>query len=577
MFWVEAFNEAAQKWIAIDPVVTKSLAKPSKLEPPANDPHNIMNYVVGFEDDASARDITRRYAKAFNAKTRKNRVESTRHGEIWWNKALKIYEKPFFEHRDEAETSELTAKTAAEPMPRSIQDFKNHPVYALERHVHRNEVIHPKRVIGYVGLGKSTVKNEKSEPVYRRADLHIVRSADKWYRLGRDVKVGEQPLKRVSAVRNHSGTFSDDENDEPAETTLYAEFQTEVYVPPPVTNGRIPKNSYGNLDVYVSSMVPPGGVHIKRPEAAKAARILGIDYADAVIGFDFKGRRGTAVLGGIVVALEYQEALEGVIEGLQDERRQAALEARSAEALRFWRLFLMKLRIAERVREYAGEDEDEEAEHIEEEIEVEDSGGGFFPEPDKSTNSPPSWSMGKGRMAQDHDDRKDDDRESGQAFANAASDDTGGGFLHDDEDDEPAGVTAEPPEPTPSTIAPSLGGRSISKMKITDNPQYSLVVVPNARESSGPKDCPHKPATVAKEDPLGSSENAPIAVDSSTNDGSKSASVVTISRPPSPLQGQMQSSMPRHDSDSEIDKGSLLSEDPDDEDAIPEWLMSDED
>ena len=120
MFWVEAYNEAVQKWIPIDPLVTKSLAKPSKFEPPASDQRNSMSYVVAFEDDASARDVTRRYAKAFSAKTRKLRVESTRNGERWWTRALRFYEKPFLEDRDEVEISELTAKMAAEPMPRNV-------------------------------------------------------------------------------------------------------------------------------------------------------------------------------------------------------------------------------------------------------------------------------------------------------------------------------------------------------------------------------------------------------------------------------------------------------------------------
>jgi xeroderma pigmentosum group C-complementing protein len=70
----------------------------------------------------------------------------------------------------------------------------------------------------------------------------------------------------------------------------------------------------------------------------------------------------------------------------------------------------------------------------------------------------------------------------------------------------------------------------------------------------------------------GSSEKVPIAVDSSTNGDSKSASVVDImSRPTSP-QKDLQSQPPQ-DSDSEIEKGSLLSEDPDDEDAVPDWLI----
>ncbi|KAJ5513462.1 Rad4 beta-hairpin domain 1 [Penicillium fimorum] len=555
VFWVEAFNQAAQKWVPIDPVVTKSLAKPSKFEPPASDSLNLMNYVVAFEDDASARDVTRRYVKAFNAKTRKLRVEITRNGEEWWDKALKAYEKPFFEDRDEAEISELTSKSAAEPMPRNIQDFKDHPVYAIERHLRRNEVIHPKRIIGHVGLGKSTARSEISEPVYRRSDVYIVRSSDKWYRLGRDVRVGEQPLKRVAASRNKGGGFSEDE-DEPQETTLYAEFQTDIYVPPPVVGGRIPKNTYGNLDVYVPSMVPPGGVHIRRPEAVRAARILGIDYADAVTGFDFRGRRGTAVLRGIVIAVEYQEALEEVLRGLEDERRHAALEARTAEALRVWRLFLMKLRIAERVKEYASDGEQQQPEDIENETGVEDAGGGFFPEPDQPANSPPLKARGKSEMV--HDQDLPEDYTEGEMGSPPEEGDytLGGGFLPDDHD--LALDPVEPPKPAHLDRNPKSIPESIVKNRASKTPRYSLVVVPN--HGSNPTSAPQALA--------GSSGKVPISVDSSTNGGSKSASVVTISRPPSPV--------PNYDSDSEIEKGSLLSQDPEDEDAIPEWLMSDE-
>ena len=34
-----------------------------------------------------------------------------------------------------------------------------------------------------------------SEPIYRRCDVHIVRSADKWYRMGREVKVSFSTLE----------------------------------------------------------------------------------------------------------------------------------------------------------------------------------------------------------------------------------------------------------------------------------------------------------------------------------------------------------------------------------------------
>lgn len=568
VFWVEAFNEAVQKWIPIDPLVTKSLAKPSKFEPPASDPYNNMSYVVAFEDDASARDVTRRYTKAFNAKTRKSRVEITRNGEKWWNDALMAYEKPFLEDRDEAEISELTSKSAAEPMPRNIQDFKDHPVYALERHLRRNEVIFPKRVIGHVGLSKTTSKSDNLETVYRRSDVHLVRSADKWYRLGRDVKVGEQPLKRVPATRPKSGFASDEDDDEAEETPLYAEYQTEIYRPPPVVQGRIPKNAYGNLDIYVPSMVPPGAVHIKHPEAARSAKILGIDYADAVTGFEFRGRRGTAVFGGIVIAQEYQETLEEVLQSIADERRQAAVEARAAEALRFWRLFLIKLRITERVKVYA--DDDEKMDYADEpEISVndmdydEEAGGGFIPEEDGGCvpeDAGGFFADNAGGFVPEENQAVAED-EGGGFIPDEPGE--GGGFIHDEPMKDPPAPLPEPPSMAQSSATYQRDRRS----KAPKAPRYELIVVPNRPEPGLEGQQQASPLE-------GSSATAPIAVDSSANGGSKSASVDILSRPPSPTEATQPSpSPPAPDSDSEIEKGSLLSEDPEDEDAIPEWLV----
>jgi xeroderma pigmentosum group C-complementing protein len=591
-------------------MVTKSLAKPSKFEPPASDPYNSMSYVVAFEDDGSVRDVTRRYAKAFNAKTRKLRVESTRNGDSWWNAALQAYEKPFLEDRDELEISELTSKSAAEPMPRNIQDFKDHPIYALERHLHRNEVIFPKRVIGHVGLSKTTSKSDNLDPVYRRSDVHIVHSADKWYRLGRDVKVGEQPLKRVRPTRPKSGFTSDEEENEPEQTALYAEYQTELYQPPPAVQGRVPKNAYGNLDIYVPSMVPPGAVHVRRPEAARAARILGIDYADAVTGFDFKGRRGTAVIGGVVIACEYHEALEEVMRAMADEQHRAALEARSAEALRFWRLFLVKLRIAERVKEYAADDEENDDASVSDMSvdDAEEAGGGFFPDPDQPAYSPPQKAreqMLSTGEAEAIDTGKEDEHLGGGFFphetvssgadaSNTGHDDDafGGGFLPDEPVDEgpasnpPTGnsgqdgvsgggfmldrsVDFDPTSNTPAISQPSNPSRS-KRARASNTPRYELIVIPKSTTVSEGR--PDTIEHAAARELEGSSEKVPITVDSSTNGDSKSASVVDImSRPTSP-QKDLQSQPPQ-DSDSEIEKGSLLSEDPDDEDAVPDWLI----
>lgn len=352
VYWVEAFNEAHQKWVPVDPMVTNTVGKPAKIEPPMTYDLNQMMYVVAFEEDGVARDVTRRYAKAFNAKTRRQRVESSgEDGAKWLKAALRLFRRRQRLDRDQVEDSELAQKEAREGLPSNVLDFKGHPYYALERHLRRHEVLHPRREAGKVNAG--TAAKPRMEPVFRRQDVLACKSADKWYRLGREVKQGEQPLKHVPARISRRKDLEDDAHDlEPSTTGLYSIHQTQVYVPPPVTRGRITKNAFGNLDVYVPSMVPAGGAHIRHPLTQQAARALKIDFADAVTGFKFQGRQGTAIIEGAVVPEEHRAAVQAVIEGLEQEALEEESRARSLTALRLWSRFMKGLRIAERVAGY---------------------------------------------------------------------------------------------------------------------------------------------------------------------------------------------------------------------------------
>lgn len=355
VYWVEAFNTAHQKWVPVDPMVTNTVGKATKIEPPASYDLNQMMYVVAFEEDGVARDVTRRYAKAFNAKTRRQRVESSgEDGAKWLKAALRLFRRRQRLDRDQVEDSELAQKEAREGLPSNVLDFKGHPYYALERHLRRHEVLHPRREAGKVNAG--TAVKPRMEPVFRRQDVLSCKSADKWYRLGREVKHGEQPLKHVPARVSRRKDLEDDDRDaEPSMTGLYSIHQTHVYVPPPVKRGRITKNAFGNLDVYVPSMVPAGGAHIRHPLTQQAARALKIDFADAVTGFKFQGRQGTAIVEGAVVPEEHSAAVYAVIEGLEYEALEEASKARSLTALRLWSRFIKGLRIAERVASYGGD------------------------------------------------------------------------------------------------------------------------------------------------------------------------------------------------------------------------------
>ena len=152
--------------------------------------------------------------------------------------------------------------------------------FALKRHLRRNQVIHPERPVGSINTG--TGRKAITETVYRRQDVTTVRSPMQWYRLGREIKTGEQPLKHVIAPKRKLQKFIEDGEDEDEEMGLYAIFQTEIYIPPPVVDGIVPKNSFGNIDIYVSSMVPSGGVHVPRRDCGY--RFIFAEYSNLDVG-----------------------------------------------------------------------------------------------------------------------------------------------------------------------------------------------------------------------------------------------------------------------------------------------------
>jgi hypothetical protein len=138
-------------------------------------------------------------------------------------------------------------------------------------------------------------------------------------------------------------------------------LQTELYIPPPVVDGKIPKNNFGNIDIYVPSMVPAGAVHIIRPSIALAADFAGIDYAEAVTGFDFTRNKATARVKGIVVAKENVAGLLTIWEGMMERVQEEEERLRRKAMLERWQRFYIKLGVKQRLDERHGKlDEDTE-------------------------------------------------------------------------------------------------------------------------------------------------------------------------------------------------------------------------
>lgn len=587
VYWVEVFNVAHQKWVAIDTHSTFTVNAPEKIEPPLSFAQSSLSYAIAFEEDLTAKDVTRRYAKAYNAKTRKFRVECTSHGADWWRRTMKFFHRITPLDRDQVEDAALVRKQAAEGIPKNVQDFKDHPVYVLERHLKHNEVIHPLDQVGKVNV--ASAMNPKMEPIYRRKNVHLVRSADKWYRMGHDVKDGEQPLKHAKPKKGRRlsiGPDMDIDEQEEIGAGLYAEFQTVLYIPPPVVRGRVPRNAYGNLDLYVPSMCPPGGTHIRHKLASKAARIVGVDYADAVTGFSFKGRHGTAVIQGVVVASEYAEAVQAVIDGMEYEQEQAANAARTKESLRLWRRFFLGLRIAQRVNAIEIDGEKGPTIDVQGEIDKEDRNlvekemaGGFFPDeadfaqPTSRSQQPPPQDYGGGFLA-DEDDN-----------------DAGGGFLPDEDDnnDQSGGFTLNREHSFESSILDSQQIRPRRRSSFAED--YILEEEDDDHDVGGgfildsesPKVGPSGQADLEG----GFIQTDGTAEGTSTNfeeaDAADEMDVVIPKQEAEPALEDITTSKINNDeppvhqepppNSSPSDAGSLPLEDPEDEDADPDWLV----
>ncbi|KAG9004889.1 hypothetical protein FRB94_001982 [Tulasnella sp. JGI-2019a] len=370
VFWTEVFSRPDGMWIPVDP--SRNLVhKRTAFEPPAHDRNNRMVYVVALEEDGYARDVTPRYAKEFGAKTAKIRPSSgTRGKKDWWDGIIGILARPYRLHRDDVEDAELITTQITEGMPTSVAGFKDHPLYVLQRHVLQHQAVHP-----LVEIGKF-----RGEPVYSRSNVVEVKTAENWMRVGKEIEEGEQPLKwaKTRAVtiakkrmvemaemealsKSVAGESAMEENSGVATNAggasmqgLYAEWQTRIYEPPPVVDGKVPKNDFGNIDLYVPSMLPAGSEHLPFKGIAKVARKLGIDFAEAVIGFEFKQRRATPILDGIVVASENAEIVFQAYWETAQANEEKERQKKQDRVVKRWQKLIHGLRVRERLmKEYS--------------------------------------------------------------------------------------------------------------------------------------------------------------------------------------------------------------------------------
>ncbi|CAD0108537.1 unnamed protein product [Aureobasidium uvarum] len=481
-YWTEVLSPVSNTYIPVDSIVLSTVASNQELlstfEPRgkrADQAKQVICYVVAHNQDTTAKDVTVRYlkkhqlpgrTKGFRMPVEKIPVLNKR------GKVIKTEDYDFFKRimspfvrpqnkrtaaDDVEESTDLKpfkpvtekAKVATE----SLQWYKQSAEFVLERHLRREEAILPEaKQVRTFTSGKGD--KEKSEPVYRRADVVNCKTVESWHKEGRQIKLGEQPLKMVpvravTLMRKREMEEAERETGEKLKQGLYGIDQTEWIIPPPIENGVIPKNAYNNIDVYVPSMVPKGAVHIPLRSTARICRKLNIDYAEACTGFEFGKQRAVPVITGVVVAAENEDAVIDAWEIEEAERKRKEDVKRQATNLHLWRKFLMGLRIVERIRsDYAGRqneidevnpfvnrDKQKKKKAPRDEMTL---GGGFLVSDDeedeksketKEEDTDLSLGGGGGFMPEDED-------EDNTKVEEDVDTEMGGGFLLDDDDAE---------------------------------------------------------------------------------------------------------------------------------------------
>lgn len=422
-YWTEVLSPVTKKYLAVDAIVKAVVGTNRELieslEPrggKADKAKQVTAYIVGHSQDGTAKDVTIRYLKrqTLPGRTKGMRIPVEKvpvynhHGKVkrydqfdWFKSVMRGYSRggqrcPFTE-ADELETltdlkPAILEKKEVKEGEETLQYYKQSKDFVLARHLKREEALLPTAVP--VRTFRNKGKPAEEEPVYARKDVVQVKSAETWHKQGRAPKSGEMALKRVpyrAATTNRRREIAEAEaaTGEKVLQGLYSFDQTDWIIPPPIENGVIPKNEYGNIDLFVEHMCPAGAVHVPYRGAMRVAKRLGIDFAEAVVDFEFGHRMAVPVIQGVVIAEEHHDRVMEELAKDEAEKLRKEDEKRRKAALGMWRKFMMGLRIVERIKHDHGQVREDldvfgheggRGEHDDAEAGAEEMGGGFLPE-----------------------------------------------------------------------------------------------------------------------------------------------------------------------------------------------------
>lgn len=328
--WAEIYLDSEESWICVN-IMDEKIHCITEIYKKTTKP---VLYVVAWNSENLIKDVSRRYCPHWLTVTYKQRVD-----EKWWLKTLS-YWKEKDTAISKAEDEMLLQKELEQPLPKTISECKGHPLYIIQKHLLKFEALYPPDCVplGYTSTGCA---------IYSRHCVHTLYSRETWYRKGRIVKSDQEPYKIVTARPKYDKLSGTKIKNSPLE--LFGKWQTMEYEPPIAKDGIVPRNEYGNVDLFQPSMLPKGTVHINLPGLYRIARKLNIDCAPAVVGFNFGSMGATPAMEGYIVCIEYEDILREAWEVEQAEAIKRTKEKKDKRVYGNWKRLIQGLFIRERL------------------------------------------------------------------------------------------------------------------------------------------------------------------------------------------------------------------------------------
>lgn len=345
------------------------------FNPKTRDLLNVMpslQYVVAFDSKGLTMDVSPRYMYdvAFRYFGKLDlRTDSGRSALLFQSVLRSMNTGILYSDLDNLELNFLRSVAFANlTIPQTLAGVRRNPNIVTKESLRYNEALKKSSH----SITKIKLSDGSKHRVYLGNQILYGRSEQQWKFLGRSIlpEQIETPIRihnSLQMLRTKRRKLMTLNGKLACETRLYNFEQTCPFIKQEVSNGKIPRNQYGNIEIFSPIMIPTGCTWITWSYIELILRLYSkrkiptkiqseIEYVPVVIGFDFRTKPGYAVpiKRGVLVLNSQMYSIHHIwLSGKMQVDRQH-LRLKKIRSLSVWNTLLHKLRIVQRLDKQYG-------------------------------------------------------------------------------------------------------------------------------------------------------------------------------------------------------------------------------